>query len=95
MLTKERRPEPDLYRDADAFHDTELVDEATNIRTGTTYLKVLIGKRTADGSRDPIAEAYKDYRGVRNGIYYTKIKAAGEKLKADPESMQVLRDMVK
>lgn len=92
---KERRAEPDLYRDADAFHDTELLDEATNIRTGTTYLKVLIAKRTADGSRDPIAEAYKDYRGIRNGIYYTKIKAAAEKLKADPESMQVLRDMVK
>lgn len=93
---KERRSETDLYRDADAFHDgPELVDEATNIRTGTAYLNALIDKRTAEGSRDPIAEAYKDYRGIRNGIYYMKIKAAAEKLKADPESMQVLREMVK
>lgn len=93
---KERRPEADLYRDADAFHDgTELVDEAVNIRTGTAYLKALIDKRTADGSHDPVAEAYKDYRGLRNGIYYAKIKAASEKLKADPESMEVLREMVK
>jgi soluble lytic murein transglycosylase-like protein len=94
--SKERRSEADLYRDADAFHDgPELVDEATNIRTGTAYLNALIERRTADGSRDPIAEAYKDYRGVRNGIYYTKIKAASEKLLADPQSMQVLREMVK
>lgn len=93
---KERRPEADLYRDADTFHDgPELVDEAVNIRTGTAYLKALIDKRTADGSRDPVAEAYKDYRGLRNGVYYAKIKAASEKLKADPESMQVLREMVK
>jgi soluble lytic murein transglycosylase-like protein len=93
---KERRSEADLYHDADAFHDgPELVDEVTNIRTGTAYLNAVIEKRTADGSRDPIAEAYKDYRGVRNGIYYTKIKAASEKLAADPDSMQVLRDMVK
>ena len=93
---KERRPEADLYRDADAFHSgTELVDEAVNIRTGTAYLKALIDKRTADGSDDPVAEAYKDYRGLRNGIYYAKIKAASEKLKAHSESMEVLREMVK
>lgn len=92
----ERRPEADLYRDADVFHDSpEFVDEATNIRTGTAYLKALIDKRTAEGVHDPIEEAYKDYRGVRNGIYYKKIKAAGEKLKSEPESMQVLREMVK
>jgi soluble lytic murein transglycosylase-like protein len=93
---KERRQDADLYREADTFHDSpELVDEATNIRTGTAYLQALIDKRTADGSSDPIAEAYKDYRGIRNGIYYAKIKTAAAKLKAEPDSMQVLREMVK
>ncbi len=42
-----------------------------------------------------IEEAYKKYRGVSNGIYYQKISAAAKKLAADPDSMQVLRDMVK
>lgn len=92
----ERRAEEDLYRGADALHDgPDLIDEATNIRIGTAYLQALIDKRTADHSIDPIAEAYKDYRGLRNGIYYTKIKSAADKLAANPESMQVLRDMVK
>lgn len=92
----DRHPEADLYREADALHDSpDLIDEATNIRIGTAYLQALINKRTADHSADPIAEAYKDYRGIRNGIYYSKIKNAAEKLAAKPESMQVLRDMVK
>lgn len=92
----DRRPEPELYREADKFHDgPELIDEATNIRIGTSYLQALIDKRTADHSLDPIAEAYKDYRGIRNGIYYTKINRAAETLAANPESMQSLRDMVK
>jgi soluble lytic murein transglycosylase-like protein len=92
----ERRPEAELYGEADALHDSpNLVDEATNIRIGTSYLQALIDKRTADHSADPIAEAYKDYRGIRNGIYYTKIKKAANNLAAKPESMQVLRDMVK
>lgn len=92
----ERRPEADLYREADAFHDSpEFVDEATNIRTGTAYLQALINKNTAVGAKAPIVEAYKDYRGVRNGIYYNKIKAAADNLAANPDSMQVLRDMVK
>jgi soluble lytic murein transglycosylase-like protein len=93
---KERRAEAELYREADAFHDSaELIDEATNIRTGTAYLQALINKNTAAGAKSPVEEAYKDYRGVRNGIYYNKIKAAAEKLAANPESMQILRDMVK
>lgn len=93
---RQRRREADLFREADAFHDSDqFVDEATNIRVGTAYLGARIKKRTADRSADPIGEAYKDYRGVRNGIYYGKIKPAAEKLKANPESMQVLRDMVK
>jgi hypothetical protein len=40
-------------------------------------------------------EAYKDYRGVRNGIYFIKIKAAGNKLATAPEDMEVLRGMVR
>lgn len=93
---RQRRREADLYRAADEFHDSDqLLDDATNIRIGTAYLQALIEKRTADHSADAVAEAYKDYRGIRNGIYFTKIKAAAEKLKASPESMQVLRDMVK
>ena len=93
---RQRRREADLYREADAFHDSDqILDEATNIRVGTAYMQALIEKRTADHSADPVGEAYKDYRGVRNGIYYSKIKAAAEKLTANPESMQVLRDMVK
>ena len=93
---RQRRREADLYREADEFHDSDqILDEATNIRVGTAYMQALIEKRTADHSADPVAEAYKDYRGVRNGIYYSKIKAAAEKLTANPESMQVLRDMVK
>jgi hypothetical protein len=92
----ERRVEADLYREADALHDgPDLIDETMNIRIGTAYLQALIDNRTADHSVDPIAEAYKDYRGLRNGIYYTKIKSAAEKLAANPESMQVLREMVK
>lgn len=91
-----RRAEADLYREADALHEgTDLFDEATNIRIGTSYLQALIDKRRVDHAADAIAEAYKDYRGLRNGIYYTKINAAAEKLAAQPESMQVLRDMVK
>lgn len=91
-----RRAEADLYREADRLHDgPDLFDEATNIRIGTSYLQALIDKRRGDDAADPIAEAYKDYRGFRNGIYYTKIKAAAGKLAAQPESMQVLRDMVK
>lgn len=93
---RQRRREADLYREADQLHDSDqLLDEATNIRVGTAYMQALIDKRTQAHSEDPVAEAYKDYRGVRNGIYYNKIKAAAEKLEANPDSMQVLRDMVK
>ena len=98
-LTKpshERRPERDLYREADAFHDSpEFVDEATNIQIGTEYLQALIDKHSSLGAQEAIEEAYKDYRGVRNGIYYRKIKTAADKLAASPDSMQILREMVK
>jgi hypothetical protein len=93
---RQRRREADLYREADAFHDSQaLLDQATNIRIGTAYMQALIDQRTASHSADPITEAYKDYRGIRNGIYYRKIKDAAEKLTTNPDSMQVLRDMVK
>lgn len=42
-----------------------------------------------------IDDAYKKYRGVTNGIYYKKIKSCADQLKDDPDSMQLLRDMVK
>jgi hypothetical protein len=87
-----RQPEAALYRDADMFHDSPaFVDEATNIRIGTRYLQALIDKAEREGSADPVAEAYKDYRGVRNGIYYLKIRAAAQKLKRDPDSIEALR----
>jgi hypothetical protein len=90
-----RRPEAELYREADAFHDSAaFIDEATNIRTGTRYLQVLIDKARREGSPDPIAEAYKDYRGVGNGIYYRKIRAAADRLKREPDSVEVLRELV-
>ena len=90
-----RRPEAALYREADSFHDSPaFIDEATNIRTGTRYLQSLIDRAKREGSADPIAEAYKDYRGVRNGIYYQKIRAAAERLKRDPASLAALRLMV-
>lgn len=92
----ERRNEAELYREADVFHDSpQLVDEAINIQVGTAYLQALIDKRSSAGAQTAIEEAYKDYRGVRNGIYYRKIKAAADLLAANPESMQILREMVK
>jgi hypothetical protein len=87
-----RRPEAELYREADAFHASPaFIDEATNIRTGTRYLQTLIDKARREGCADPVAEAYRDYRGVRNGIYYRKIRAAAERLQRDPDSLAALR----
>lgn len=93
---KQRRPEPEIYRDADAFHASiEFLDEATNIQVGTKYLQALIDKATGEANPEPIAEAYKDYRGIRNGIYYDKIRVAADKLRGMPDSMQILREMEK
>jgi soluble lytic murein transglycosylase-like protein len=90
----ERRPEAELYREADAFHASPaFIDEASNIRAGTRYLQALIDRARREGKADPIAEAYKDYRGVRNGIYYRKIRLAAEKLKVDPEGIEALREL--
>jgi hypothetical protein len=89
-----RLPEASLYKEADAFHASPaFIDEATNIRAGTRYLQALVDKARRERQPDPIAEAYKDYRGVRNGIYYRKIKAAADKLARNPESLEALREL--
>lgn len=81
---------------ASRFHASEaFLDDATNIRTGTKYLQMLIDRQRAKGVRNPVVEAYKKYRGLSNGVYYEKISRAAEQLAADPESVQVLREMVK
>jgi hypothetical protein len=92
----ERRAESALYVEADAFHDSpEFIEEGTNIQAGTRYIQALIERAANENKSDSIEEAYKDYRGIRNGIYYRKIKSAAEKLTANPDSMQPLREMVK
>ena len=90
----ERRTEPALYAAADTFHESPaFIDEATNIRTGTRYLQVLIDRARREHRPDPVAEAYMDYRGVRNGIYYRKIRAAAERLARDPDDIGALHAM--
>jgi len=85
----ERCPEDELYARADAFHDSPaFIIEATNIECGTRYLQLLIDRARAARCPDPVAEAYKDYRGVRNGIYYKKIRAAADRLKRDPDGVE-------
>ncbi|WP_426713414.1 hypothetical protein [Chromobacterium violaceum] len=92
----ERLTDEEAFKKADVFHDSpSLLNDAINIQTGTKYLQMLIVKQKKKGADDPISEAYKDYRGLRNGIYYRKIKAMADKLKDNPESMQILRDGVK
>ena len=72
------------------FHaSASILDEAQNIQLGTEYMQYWLDTSSST------EEAYKRYRGVANGIYYKKISACAEKLKAAPESMQLLRDMVK
>jgi hypothetical protein len=88
----QRKPEAALYVQADAFHDSPaFVDEAVNIQRGTRYLQLLVDRARRAGSKDPVAEAFKDYRGVRNGIYYQKICAAAEQLRRQPDSTAAFR----
>jgi len=83
-----RLGEAALYARADAYHDSPaFIDEAVNIQAGTRYLQLLVERARRAGSTDPVAEAYKDYRGVRNGIYYQKIRAAAEQLWRQPDSL--------
>jgi hypothetical protein len=90
----QRCAEPALYVEADAFHASPaFIDEATNIQMGTRYLQALIDRARREKRADPIAEAYMDYRGVRNGIYYRKIRAAADRLERDPDDIGALRTM--
>jgi hypothetical protein len=90
----ERRTEPALYAEADAFHaSSAFIDEATNIQVRTRYLQVLVDRARHDKRADPVAEAYMDYRGVRNGVYYRRIKAAAERLVRDPDDVGALHAM--
>ena len=92
--TSQRCAEPALYAEADAFHASPaFIDEATNIQMGTRYLQALIDRARREKRADPIVEAYMDYRGVRNGIYYRKIHAAAERIKRDPDDFEALRAM--
>jgi soluble lytic murein transglycosylase-like protein len=79
-----------LFAEAATVHaSSQLNDDATNIGLGTEYMQYWIDKaHSIDG-------AYKLYRGLSNGIYYQKIKGCADKLRADPDAMQPLRDMVK
>jgi hypothetical protein len=90
----QRCAEPALYAEADAFHASQaFIDEATNIQMGTRYLQALIDKARREKRADPVAEAYMDYRGVRNGIYYRKIAAAAERLERNPDDIEALYAM--
>jgi hypothetical protein len=90
----QRCAEPVLYAEADAFHaSAAFIDEATNIQMGTRYLQVLVDRARRAHCPDPVAEAYMDYRGVRNGIYYRKIRAAADRLERDPDDIGALRAM--
>ena len=90
--TSQRCAEAALYAEADAFHASPaFIDEATNIQMGTRYLQALIDRAKREKRADPIVEAYMDYRGVRNGIYYRKIRAAADRLKSDPDDIGALR----
>jgi hypothetical protein len=90
----QRCAEPVLYAEADAFHASPaFIDEATNIQMGTRYLQALIDKARREKCSDPVAEAYMDYRGVRNGIYYRKIRAAADRLERNPDDIEALYAM--
>lgn len=85
-----------LYTEADHSHDSaQFVEDATNVQTGTEYLALLVRNAQGTAATDAVAAAYIKYRGVSNGIYYRKIKACADRLKDDPENMQLLRDMVR
>lgn len=89
-----RCAEPFLYAEADAFHASPaFIDEATNILMGTRYLQVLVDRARREKKADPIAEAYMDYRGARNGVYYRRIQAAAERLKRNPDDIGALHAM--
>ena len=80
----------EAFDEAATYHGSpKIFDEASNIQLGTEYMQYWIDTTPS------IEDAYKKYRGVSNGIYYQKIKGCADKLKGDPDNMQLLRDMVK
>jgi hypothetical protein len=90
----QRCTETVLYVEADAFHaSAAFIDEATNIQMGTRYLQALIDRARRQHAADPIAEAYMDYRGVRNGVYYRKIRAAADRVERNPDDVEALHAM--
>ena len=90
----QRCAEPALYVAADAFHASPaFIDEATNIQMGTRYLQALTDKARREKRGDAIAEAYMDYRGVRNGVYSRKIQAAADRIRRDPDDIGALQAM--
>jgi hypothetical protein len=92
--TGQRCAEAALYAEADAFHASPaFIDEATNIQMGTRYLQALIDRARRAHAADPVAEAYMDYRGVRNGIYYRRVCVAAERLTRKPDDMEALHAM--
>ena len=80
----------EVFKEADKFHASpSIFDQSTNIQLGTEYMQYwLDNTKTTE-------EAYKKYRGKTDGIYFKKIKTAADNLSKDPESMQILFDMVK
>ncbi|TRX73986.1 transglycosylase SLT domain-containing protein [Pseudomonas mangiferae] len=73
-----------------AMHSSALIfDEATNIQLGTEYMQYCVD------SAGSVEDGYKQYRGLRNGVYYAKISLAATRLRARPDSMQPLYDTLK
>ena len=72
---------------AELHASAQIFDEATNIRLGTEYMQYWLD------SAGSIESAYKRYRGVANGWYYARISNCAAKLKQNPDSMDVLREI--
>lgn len=81
----------ELFSAADSFYESEsMFNESDNVKIGTEYMQYWIDRADND-----LVAAYKKYRGKENGVYYNKIKSCADKLKEQPDNMQLLRDMVK
>jgi hypothetical protein len=53
----------------------------------------LIDRARREKRDDPVAEAYMGYRGVRNGLYYRKMRTAAERLARSPDDVGALHAM--
>jgi hypothetical protein len=78
------------FKEADAVYNDpkKMFDEAANIQLGTEYMQYWLDNSSS------VDDAYKKYRGKSNGVYYKKIKACADKLAANPDSMDPLKEMV-